>query len=261
MGLAVPASVSAPGAHRSGGDLHAVRDTPYGLRVLIGDVRGRDALAASGARALLGAFHHAGARARTPHALVDALERAMLRHIERHRGHAADEDFASVLVAQFSPAADSLVLLNRGHPAPLLLRPGSVRALEPRQPGLPLGLRELAPQQTRAVTLPFPADGTLLLFTDGTTEARSPDGAFYDPVARLAGYGGDHPEQLVRRLRADVRAHVGDTGAPGAAPRDDMAVLALRPRRPERAAAAPADPAAANPAANPATGRHAYVCP
>lgn len=217
-------------AHQVGGDLHAVCESPYGLRVLIGDVRGRDTLAAGGANALLGAFHRAGPRARTPYALVEELERAMLRHTGRHQGHAAEEDFASVIVAQFSPDAATLLLVNRGHPAPLLLRPGSVRALEPRFPGLPLGLRELAPRRAAVtLSLTFPADGTLLLLTDGTTEARNPDGVFYDPVARLARHGGAAPEELVRLLRADVRAHLGAPGARGDAATDDMAVLALRP--------------------------------
>lgn len=240
-------------AHQVGGDLHAVAESPYGLRVLIGDVRGRDTLAAGGANALLGAFHRAGPRARTPYALVDELERAMLRHTGRHRGPAADEDFASVIVAQFSPDAATLLLVNRGHPAPLLLRPGSVRALEPRYPGLPLGLRELAPRRA-AVTLSlrFPADGTLLLLTDGTTEARNPDGAFYDPVARLAAHGGAAPEELVRLLRADVTAHLGGPGRRRDGATDDMAVLALRPARqavPQQPEGSPDRPGQAGPAA------------
>ncbi|GAB2768705.1 PP2C family protein-serine/threonine phosphatase [Streptomyces daliensis] len=238
-----PGTPGAPGvaAGRDGGDLHATADTPYGLRLLIGDVRGKGPEAAGGANALLGAFRTAAHRAPTLHTLVDMLEQAMLRHTSRREGPLADEHFASVVAAELSPVTGVLRLLNRGHPAPLLLRPGlpghpsghgTVRALKPVRPGLPLGLRALAPARGAAgtVALAFPEDATLLLMTDGTTEARDARGAFYDPVRRLAPYAASTPAELVRHLRRDVHAHTDGHV------RDDMAVLAMRPSRARAAA-------------------------
>ncbi|WP_219636056.1 PP2C family protein-serine/threonine phosphatase [Streptomyces sp. AJS327] len=145
------------------------------------------------------------------------------------------EHFATALLAGFSPDGARLRLLNRGHPAPLLLRPDArvrrthVHSLELSEPGPPLGLRALAlpgPGSAHATgegSLPFPPDGTLLLVTDGTTEARNRAGVFYDPAARLSHAPDTTPDELLRLLRRDVTAHAGGQI------RDDMALLAVRP--------------------------------
>lgn len=211
---------------RMGGDLHAVRSTRHGLRLLIGDARGQGAVAGAGAHAVLDAFGSA-ADALTLDALVEALDAAVLRHAAARTDGTGTEDFVTAVVAELSPDGGTLRLVNRGHPAPLLLRPGSVTALTSCEPGPPLGLRELAPPGDWSATVPLPGDATLLLLTDGTTEARDADGAFYDPVARLRPHGGTGPESVVRTLRREVRAHVARRV--GGLPADDMAVLALRP--------------------------------
>lgn len=153
--------------------------------------------------------------------LVDAMESALLRHTA-HR-HDSEEEFATLVVGQLAPDGATLHLLNRGHPAPLLLRPGQVRRLEPARRHLPLGLSDLhsgSPLGTD--TIAFPEDATLLLLTDGVTEARDTRGSFYDPVARLARYGCAVPEDLLDLLRRDVGRHAGGRVT------DDMALLAIR---------------------------------
>lgn len=252
---------------RSGGDVHAVRDSPFGLRVLIADVRGKGAEAATGADALLSAFRSAVRHAPTLPDLAELLEDAVLRHAATQRGPVADEDFATAVVAEFSADGRTLRLLNRGHPAPLLVRPGTVRTLEPGRTAPPLGLRCLATPAADPLTVDFPADGTLLLLTDGTTEARDGNGDFYDPAVWLTRHAALAPEDLVRLLAAEVRAHQRrpGRGAPerdgpdGAAPvpahaPDDMVLLAVRPAHgvPPVPAAAQA-PAAAAAAPEPLT--------
>ncbi|MDC7335455.1 PP2C family protein-serine/threonine phosphatase [Streptomyces lydicus] len=71
-----------------------------------------------------------------------------------------------------------------------------------------------------------PPGATLLLVTDGVTEARDHTGTFFDPSARLAGHGpfGD-PQEVIDLLVREVEEWTGG-------PRDDdMAVLAVT-RRP-----------------------------
>jgi serine phosphatase RsbU (regulator of sigma subunit) len=55
----------------------------------------------------------------------------------------------------------------------------------------------------------FEDDDTLLLYTDGIIEARSPDGSFYPLAERVAQWTGSGPEALLRHIRADLLAHVG----------------------------------------------------
>ncbi|MFE6778768.1 PP2C family protein-serine/threonine phosphatase [Streptomyces sp. NPDC057702] len=234
------------------GDVCAVRRTRYGLRLLIGDVRGKGPRAAVGAAALRRAFDRAADRVATLSVLVDTLEWALLgataRPAEpaggRPAGGAAeagdvDENFATVLVAEISPAGHTLRLVNRGHPAPLLLRPGRVRRLEPRQRLLPLGLGAVAgtdqlpaPPGPYADEVTFPRGGSLLLFTDGVTEARDAAGVFYDPLARLTRFAGAAPADLLDVLHRDVLRHTGagqagdPVGVTGLV--DDLAMVAVR---------------------------------
>ena len=69
---------------------------------------------------------------------------------------------------------------------------------------------------------PFAAGDTLLLVTDGVTEARDRAGEFYDPAVRLPPLGPfARPQQVIDALVADVERWTGG-------PRDDdMAVLAV----------------------------------
>ncbi len=220
------------------GDVCAVRQTPYGLRLLIGDVRGKGPGAAVGAAALRRAFDRAADRVPTLSVLVDTLEWALVGATALPSGAAgaeeAAENFATVLVAEVNPDGHALRLVNRGHPAPLLLRRGQVRRLEPRQRLLPLGLGAVsgagqvpAPAGPYADEVAFPEGASLLLFTDGVTEARDAHGVFYDPLAQLARFAGAAPADLLDVLHRDVLRHAGAT--PGArALSDDLAMVAVR---------------------------------
>ncbi|WP_419999545.1 SpoIIE family protein phosphatase [Streptomyces boninensis] len=67
--------------------------------------------------------------------------------------------------------------------------------------------------------------GTLLLYTDGLSEARDASGTFYDPAAELAGRTFPSPARLLSTLVKDVHCFSGGPTA------DDMALLAVhRPR-------------------------------
>jgi serine phosphatase RsbU (regulator of sigma subunit) len=74
----------------------------------------------------------------------------------------------------------------------------------------------------RASETEFPSGATLLLHTDGLSEARDAQGTFYDPAARLAGRMFSGPDPLLAALTAEVRRHTGGRTT------DDMALLAVR---------------------------------
>lgn len=224
----------ADGCGQQGGDVYAAVHTPYGTRLLIADVRGKGDSAADGARALLAAFTDAAGGAASLSVLAEALEDAMLRHAAHHHdATVATENFATAVLGELDGTGRVLRLRNHGHPAPLLLRSGTVSVLEPARRGLPLGLppewRDLArSRQAGASTVEIPARSTLLFLTDGVTEARDADGVFYDPVARLTGAHPPEPAELLAFLGADVARHTASGNhRPGAAA-DDMALLALR---------------------------------
>ncbi|WP_052433154.1 PP2C family protein-serine/threonine phosphatase [Streptacidiphilus carbonis] len=206
-----------------GGDFYAVQQTPFGLRLLIGDVRGKGPSAGGIAAVLLSAFRRSALRAGTIEQVAARLDRTMERASALRFRADADEDFATALLVEIGPDPASVRLVNCGHVPPLLLDGGRVRTLEPRRPGPPLGLAGvLGAPAGPADPVRLPRGGTLLLLTDGVTEARSPAGDFYDPLSgpALAAPHRGGPGRLLDALCRDLRRH---TVGPA---RDDIAMVA-----------------------------------
>ncbi|MFJ2153975.1 PP2C family protein-serine/threonine phosphatase [Streptomyces microflavus] len=204
-----------------GGDLYAALQTPYGARLIVGDVRGKGLGAIETVAVILGAFWEAADSEPSLPALADRLEKALIRAGERGKAADASECFATCVLAEIPPGGDSLRILNRGHPEPLLLdAAGGVTALHPGEFALPLGLGHLGAGPSRSDQWQFPPDSTLLLYTDGLTESRDAAGDFYDPVLYLEGRTFSSPGPLLASIAADVRRHTNE------ARDDDMALLA-----------------------------------
>ncbi|MEU6714032.1 PP2C family protein-serine/threonine phosphatase [Nonomuraea sp. NPDC046802] len=210
-----------------GGDAYAVQDTPYGTRLLIADVRGKGLGAVGTVAVLLGAFREAADQAADLVALAERMEHALVKETSSREESIRMEGFVTAVLGEITPGADGVRLLNCGHPSPYLLEGATVSCLDPDEPSLPLGMSGLGVPRAGARHWPFPAGATLLLVTDGVTEARGRDGAFYDPVSRLAGLGPFRkPEEAVEVLVRDVERWTGG-------PRDDdMAILAITRRGP-----------------------------
>lgn len=206
-----------------GGDLYAVQDTPYGVRLAVGDVRGKGLGAVEAVAVVLGAFREAAETEPTLEALAQRLERALAREGVRRDSLDAVEGFTTCVLGEVPAGGGVLRLLNRGHPEPLLLyADGGLAVLAPAEPALPLGLGELSTGTAdRVGEWPYPEGSTLLLFTDGLSEARDASGTFYDPAARLRGRVFPGPGEVLAALSSDVRRHTGGGMT------DDMALLAV----------------------------------
>ncbi|MEU4566026.1 PP2C family protein-serine/threonine phosphatase [Micromonospora sp. NPDC023956] len=177
--LAVAARyISSTATAEIGGDLYEAIDTPYGVRMIIGDVRGKGLDAVRLASIVLGSYRHVAHERADLRAVVSDLDRAVARSV-------GDEDFVTAAVVE--ERGGTLTIVNCGHPSPLLLRRGCVIPLEPPAPAPPLGFMPVV--QPRVERLE-PGD-RLLLFTDGLGEARR-DGEFFptaDRAWRLLGHG------------------------------------------------------------------------
>ncbi|WP_244417299.1 PP2C family protein-serine/threonine phosphatase [Streptomyces hygroscopicus] len=134
-----------------------------------------------------------------------------------------DETFATVALLDIPDRWHVLRLISCGHPPPLLLRDGRATPLSAERPALPIGLGGLAGAPDYEVeTFPFEPGDLLLLYTDGVSEARDGKGTFYPLAERAGAWSESGPQQVVRRLRADLLAHTN--GRLG----DDAAAVALR---------------------------------
>ncbi|MFJ9543511.1 PP2C family protein-serine/threonine phosphatase [Streptomyces sp. NPDC101225] len=218
---------------RVGGDFYDIQPGPRGTRVLLGDVQGKGLGAVEAAAALLGTFREAGYHEADLATVAERLEVRMVRH----RGHTAalgrrDGDrFATAVLLDFpddDPGAVDVVLF--GHDPPLLVGPAGVRSLPPGD-GLPLGLGDLvADGRPHVRRVPLAPGETLLLTTDGVTEARDRAGEFYplaDDVARALAADPRlvEPPRLVAHVRDGTLRHCGNRLA------DDTTVFAVRRSR------------------------------
>lgn len=205
-----------------GGDLYAVQDTPHGVRLIVGDVRGKGTGAVSAVAVVIGAFREAAEEETTLEAVAQRLDRALAREGVRRRGIDDFEGFTTAVLAEVPHGSGTVRLVNRGHPSPLLLHPdGRLEELAAPDPALPLGMTELGIWPDAAQEADFGTGAMLLMFTDGLTEARDKRGVFYDPVTRLDGRVFDAPGALLTVLTSEVRRHTGDHAT------DDMALLAV----------------------------------
>ncbi len=196
-----------------GGDLYDAVQTSRGLRVLLGDARGKGLPAVRVAAQALAAFRQLAPRVELR--LVDVallLERAL-------QDEMGEEDFVTAVLCELGPLG-ALEVVNCGHPAPLLVpADGLARLLPSTDPSPPLGLGA-TPVGDRHV---LAAGDRLLLFTDGLSEARDGRGAFFVPERHA--HALRHP---TLQDGLDALLHAAITHAGGTLD-DDVAALLLEP--------------------------------
>ncbi|MFF4896233.1 PP2C family protein-serine/threonine phosphatase [Streptomyces sp. NPDC001068] len=202
--------LSAAAEARIGGDLYEAVPTAYGVRLLIGDVRGKGLLAVETAAAMLGAFREAAHDEPDLKALVDRVDISMTRRAYQLGGSETAERFVTAVFAEVHDGERTVRVLNCGHPPPLLIRPGEVSELDRGRSGPPLNLGMLVGDPYHVDTYAFGPGDQLLLYTDGVTETRAPDGSFYPLLQRLRSWGPMPPPELLDRLHQDLQTYSGD---------------------------------------------------
>ena len=204
-----------------GGDFYDLIDTHYdGWLCLLGDVSGKGARAATSTALILYALRAVAFQGDKPSMILSALNEAMLRQD-------SDNQFCTAVCARLEPEECEgedvkLTLARGGHPPPLLLRgDGSLEELG--EAGRAIGVFEEL--ELEDLTMRLGVEDTLVLYTDGVTEARSPDGTFFgeERLRKLVqACGGLDATKTAERIKDAVLEHKG--GSPG----DDVAILVLR---------------------------------
>ncbi|MFE7464715.1 PP2C family protein-serine/threonine phosphatase [Streptomyces sp. NPDC057499] len=204
-----------------GGDIYDVVASPWGTRVLIGDVQGKGLPAVGAAFAVIGAFRASAHREPTLTALVDALDASVVLHNSYAAQTGDDERFVTALIINVD-AQEETQAVNCGHVLPHLLHDTTVTTPDLTS-GVPLGLAELSAEPATVDWFAFPPGATLLLTTDGLTETRSADGAFFPVTESLARHVSLPATDLPRALHDDARAF-----AEKEQQHDDVAILSVR---------------------------------
>lgn len=193
-----------------GGDLYDCYHSRSHTRFLIGDVRGKGIGAVEQAARVIRAFRQAGA--------IQSDLNAVAEDMSGYLGPFFDEEeFVTALLLDTTDAARPLVV-NAGHPPPLLIHGDGTCELLETDADLPLGLGK---HYTHHEFEWHPGD-RLLLYTDGVSEARDATGAFLDMDEVAPLLIGTPLETALDQLLKHVRAHTvgGKLG-------DDVAVLLL----------------------------------
>ncbi|MES4906306.1 MULTISPECIES: PP2C family protein-serine/threonine phosphatase [unclassified Streptomyces] len=126
--------------------------------------------------------------------------------------------YVTAVLASMQTGTGSLEWLNCGHPTPLLIRDKEVlREALVREPQPPLGLRNMQPRKSCQVgRFQMEPGDSVLLYTDGVTEARSPSGVrfgeerFADFIIRAMAAGDPAPEALRRLIHTILEHHGGE---------------------------------------------------
>jgi phosphoserine phosphatase RsbU/P len=217
-GLELAGRYLAAGAgNEVGGDFYdcfATGDGEWAL--VIGDVCGKGAEAATLTALARYTIRAAAQHTRRPQKVLAELNEALLRQQLGYR-------FCTVLYASLTPRAGgvSVRVAIGGHPLPLVVRAGG--AVETvGSPGSLLGILD-DPEITEGAVELGPGDA-LVLVTDGVTEATAADrargpGRLVALLGRSAGAGAAAIAEAVERDAVDAQ---------GGAARDDVAVVVAR---------------------------------
>ena len=198
-----------------GGDLYEVSATPFGVRMIVGDVRGKGLDGVQLAAAVVGAFRQAALSVTELSGVAVALDEVVY-------AVSGEEDFVTAVLAEFHDDG-TVQFVNCGHHAPMQIDPDDAVVLEIGEHAPPLGLgvqAQLTPHKAH-----WQLGSRLLFYTDGLVEARDSAGRFFDVREQEDVLRAGTLDEALDTIVARVRRHV-----PGGL-QDDLA-LVLAERRP-----------------------------
>lgn len=191
-------------AYSAGGDVFDHSFTDSGLHLALLDAMGHDLASGGASAAGLAACR---ATRRSGGHLTD-----IVIEIDRILDEWFTDRLMTAIIADLDVNDGTLTWVNCAHPPPLLVRDGQVLHILQGEPDLPLGwnFHSDTPPTTHRARLQ-PRD-RILLYSDGVTEARSPEGDLFgeqrlaDTVIRAMAAGEPAPETL-RRLLQQLKRH------------------------------------------------------
>lgn len=185
------------------------------IGLAIGDVSGKGVSASLLMANLQGLLR---TQAPTAASLADLVRRINRQLYASSRG----AKFCTFFYGVYDEAERLLEFVNAGHNPPLLLGPGGVRFLE--STGVPLGLFQEVSHEERHATLENGA--TVILYSDGVTEARNKQGELFGLdrlIASASGAENLDAAGMIERVLNDVREFTGS--APN---EDDRTLVVLK---------------------------------
>ncbi len=204
-------------ARNVGGDYYDIVSLDGGLGVLICDVAGKGVPAALIMVMIRTIFRLSQADTADPGEVTTRINRGVAGSVDIGR-------FATLTYVSVSPDARTLSYTNAGHLPGLLV---SCESGQPRRLGaaeIPVGIESDTTYQTEVVTVE--AGDTLVLYTDGLVEARSPSGEEFGE-ARIHRIVAQHRTKSAETILESVKVEV-DAFVQNEAQHDDMTMVVLK---------------------------------
>jgi sigma-B regulation protein RsbU (phosphoserine phosphatase) len=207
------ASLSRP-ARQVGGDYHAFFNRDGIASMLVADVAGKSMPAAL----LVSAFHAAVQLLMAEGRALGDIATELNRHLH---SWSAENKFVTMLMVAIDRRAETIEFVNAGHNPGYILTPdGRLHQLQSH--GLPIGIMGYSVYQTQ--TRPFPSGSTVIIYSDGITEAENAAGdEFGNELLEPILVSGVTPDGLRDRIAAAVDEFVG-----GEPQKDDQTLVIAR---------------------------------
>ncbi len=209
-------------AAKIGGDLlDCVRLSDGSALLYMADAMGHGVPAALLMAVVRTAFH--GALARQPRAGKPSPA-TLLGEVNRTLVELLGQNYVTAVCVRIDSQMDAMTLSLAGHPPALVRRSFAADVTVISAQSIPLGIS--AETTYSDVVEAFEPGDTLVLYTDGVTEAPAPDGTFFGMaglVRALRGWRGGSVDRLADRLRRHLDRHSGS-----AALDDDLTILAVQ---------------------------------
>jgi sigma-B regulation protein RsbU (phosphoserine phosphatase) len=204
-------------ARRAGGDYYDFIPLPGGLLgILIADVSGHGTPAAVMMAVMHSIVHNYPGDPLPPSQLLTFLNQKLVQHYVGENG-----TFVTAFYGIYDPATRLLTYSCAGHNPPLMRRCGQQEVVELNgAQQLPLGVLSEITFPDHAEQL-RPGDH-IIFYTDGITEAASPDGEMFGTkrLDEVLSQCSLEPAEIIESVRNHLAAHTG-----GAATRDDQTLV------------------------------------
>lgn len=191
---------------RAGGDYYDYFELPDGnWGIIVADVSGHGTPAAVLMAIVHAIAHMMPGSAMPPDRVLEFINRELVRRYTRDGGA-----FVTAFYGIYDQTTRDLRFAVAGHPLPLIREPdGTVTVLDSPHAGPPLGIMSDVDYPASHVTLK--PGQTIAIYTDGITEAFSPDRKMYgEPRLRsVLSRGGEDANQIVSNIIQDVGDFAG----------------------------------------------------
>lgn len=213
-------AASSLAAYEVGGDYYdVVQLNESHLGVIVGDVSGKGVSAALYMAQVKGIFQSLCKDHQSTRELLIRMNTTLCNNMEK-------KSFISLLYAILDIREGTLTYSRAGHCPLLYISDGATHYLRPDGMGVGLDKSHLFSAFMKEETIQLKNGDVIVLYSDGVTEARSPDGEEFDykRLARVVEEARDrNAEEILNSIQQSVNAFTGKTET-----EDDITLVVLR---------------------------------